>query len=87
MGALRQKRETCVHASDAMRSSRVLDRCQLDRILFEVYSTSARHASCVVHDQRVCADSIFIDIVTVLGRACGVENCVMSVYSFRNMIR
>jgi hypothetical protein len=76
MGALRQKRETCVHASDAMRSSRVLDRCQLDRILFEVYSTSARHASRVVHD--VCADSTFIDIC-VLRRVGSRTAVVMSV--------
>ena len=43
--ALSCKTATCVHDSDAMRSSRVIDRCQLDPILFEVYMTSVRHAS------------------------------------------
>ena len=35
--ALSCKTATCVHASDAMRSCRVMDRYQLDPIHFEVY--------------------------------------------------
>ena len=52
--ALSCKTATCVHDSDAMRSSRVLDRCQLDPILFEVYMTSARHATRARHAQIYC---------------------------------
>ena len=52
--ALSCKAATCVHASDAMRSCRVMDRYQLDRILFEVYMTCVRHASRARHAQIYC---------------------------------
>ena len=73
--AISCKTETCLHASDAMRSSRVLDRCQLDRILFEVYSTSARHASRARRAQIYCV------------LAWGLELCVERLGSVRYTYR
>ena len=65
--ALSRKSATCVHASDAMRSCRVMDRYQFDPIHFEVFMTSTRHATLVRGLRR------FIVCLR------GVEKCVMSV--------